>query len=92
MKLAKPVANDRGAVLCGTGTALTEEVLARLGAIGIKCITVEGSPIDTGKPEKGIGERREELHARFKNIEGDPIMRKIKEIFLRRLKEAENGE
>jgi len=31
MKLAKAVINDRGMTLCGAGTELNEETLARLG-------------------------------------------------------------
>ena len=92
MKLAKPVANDRGIVLCGPGTELTEEMIARLSNMGAKQITVEGHPMDTGDAEKSLGQQTDELHARFRKVEGDPLMRKIKNIFLERLRERANEE
>ena len=92
MKLAKPVANDRGIVLCGPGTELTEEIITRLSDMGAKRITVEGHPVDTGDSEKSLGQKIDELHARFRKVEGDPLMRKIKDIFLERLKERANQE
>ncbi|MBW1739783.1 MAG: hypothetical protein JRJ42_01470 [Deltaproteobacteria bacterium] len=87
MKLAKPVANDRGIVLCGTGAELTEEMITRLSDMGVKRITVEGHPVDTGDPEKTLSQQIRELDARFKKVEGDPLMGRIKDIFLERLKE-----
>jgi hypothetical protein len=92
MKLAKPVTNDRGIVLCGPGTELTEEMIARLSNMGAKRITVERLPGDTGDAEKSLGLQIDELNARFRKVEGDPLMRKIKEIFLERLREKENDE
>jgi len=92
MKLAKQVANDRGIVLCGPGTELTEEMITRLSDMGAKRITVEGHPVDTGDSEKSLGQQIDELHARFRKVEGDPLMRKIKDIFLERLKERANQE
>jgi len=92
MKLAKPVANDRGIVLCGPGTELTEEMITRLSNMGAKRITVEGHPVDTGDAEKSLGQQTDELHARFRKVEGDPLMRKIKNIFLEGLKERANQE
>ncbi|NVL89920.1 MAG: hypothetical protein HWN69_02840 [Desulfobacterales bacterium] len=88
MKLAKPVANDRGIVLCGQGAELTEEIIERLSGMGVKRITVEGHPIDTGEPEKSLSQHIDELHARFRKVEGDPLMKRIKDIFLERLKET----
>jgi hypothetical protein len=92
MKLAKSVANDRGIVLCGPGTELTEEIIARLSNTGAKRITVEGHPIDTGDAGESLGQQIDELHARFRKVEGDPLMKKIKNIFLEGLKERANQE
>ena len=92
MKVAKPVANDRGIVLCGPGSELTEEMITRLSDMGIKRITVEGHPVDTGDSEKSLGQQTDELHARFRKVEGNPLMRKIKNIFLEGLKERANQE
>lgn len=92
MKVAKPVANDRGIVLCGPGSELTEEMITRLSDMGIKRITVEGHPVDMGDSEKSLGQQTDELHVRFRKVEGDPLMRKIKNIFLEGLKERANQE
>ena len=87
MKLATLVNNKRGMPLCSAGTELTENIIARLSNMGVKRITVEGHPVDTEDREKSLSQQIDELHARFKYVEGDPLMRKIKEIFLERLKE-----
>ena len=88
MKLAKPVNNKRGMALCGVGTELTEDIIARLSKMEINWITVEGHPVDTGESEKSLSQQVDELHDRFRHVEGDPLMRKIKNIFLKRLKEG----
>lgn len=92
MKLARPVTNERGIVLCAPGTELTEEMIARLSGMGAKRIAVEGPPGDTGDVEKSLDQQIDELHTRFRKVEGDPLMRKIKEAFLGRLKERANEE
>jgi len=92
MKVAKPVANDRGIVLCGPGSELTEEMIIRLSDMGIKRITVEGHPMDTGDTGKSLGQQIDELQTRFRKVEGDPLMRRIKDIFLERLRERANQE
>jgi inorganic pyrophosphatase/exopolyphosphatase len=88
MKLAKPVSNDRGMTLCGAGTELTEVTIARLFDMDVKRITVVGHPINTGREEKSISQQIDELHTRFSKVERDPLMRKIKNIFLDVLKEG----
>lgn len=87
MKLAKPVTNKRGMPLCGAGTELTEAILARLSDVGVEQITVEGHPVDTGQNEKTVSQQIDELHARFKHVESNPLMMKIKNILLERLQE-----
>ena len=87
MKLAKPVNNKRGMPLCGEGTELTEAILARLSDMGVERVTVEGHPLDAGPDEKTLSRQLEELHARFRRVEGDPLMSKIRDIFLERLRE-----
>jgi len=89
MKLAKPVKNQRGMMLCGVGTELTKDILARLSDMEVKQIIVEGPPGDKGEMEKTLSKQIDELHARFWHVEGDPLMRKIKNIFLERLKEGD---
>ena len=92
MKLGKAVTNERGMALCGPGTELTQEIINRLSSMAVKRITVEGRPLDTGDPEKSLSEQIEELHARFRKVEGDELMRRIKDIFLKRLKEGTSEE
>ncbi len=87
MKLAKPVTNKRGMVLYGAGAVLTKEIIARLSDMGVEQITAEGHPLDTGDTGKNLNQHIDELHSRFRYVEGDPLMRKIKDIFLERLKE-----
>ena len=88
MKLAKPVINENGVVLIGTGIELTEGIINTLERKEIDRVVVEGSPLgETGKPPE---ERIDELNARFRNVGDDPVMMHIKELFVRRiLKKAE---
>jgi hypothetical protein len=92
MRLAKPINSDRGMTLCGAGTELSEELISRLLDMGVKRISVEGHPVDMGDKEKGLEQQIQELHARFKAVEADPLMRKIKNMFLRRLEERTENE
>ena len=87
MKLGKSVTNERGMALCGAGTELTQEIINRLSSMAVKRITVEGRPLDTGDSEKSISEQIEELNTRFRKVEGDPLMRRIRDIFLERLRQ-----
>lgn len=88
MKLAKPVKNKRGMTLCGAGSDLSEKMIARLSDMGIKRITVEGHPVDTGEEEKNLSQQIDELNARFRKVDRSPLMRKLKKIFLELLKEG----
>ncbi len=87
MKLAKPVKNDRGMTLCGAGIELTEEMINRLSNMEVARITVEGHPIDTGESVKSLSQLIDELDVRFRHVEGDPLMMKIKGILLERFKQ-----
>ncbi len=92
MKLAKAVSNDRGMTLCGAGTELTEETIARLLRMEVKRITVAGHPIDTGRQEKSLSQQIDELHARFRKVRANPLMGKIKNMLLEVLKEGAEEE
>jgi hypothetical protein len=82
MKLVKSVKNDRGMTLCGAGVVLTEALIARLSDMGIKRITVEGHPTGTNRNEQSLGQQIDALNARFRYVEEDPLMRKVKHILL----------
>jgi hypothetical protein len=87
MKLAKPVTNKRGMVLYGAGAVLTKEIIARLSDMGVEQITAEGHLLDTGDTGKDLSQHIDELHSRFRYVEGDPLMSKIKSLLLERLRE-----
>ncbi|MFW6147841.1 MAG: hypothetical protein ACOC6B_05540 [Thermodesulfobacteriota bacterium] len=87
MKLAKAVKNKRGMILCSQGTELTEPTLARLADMEVKQITVEGQPLYMGHSEKNLQQQIDELQLRFRPVEEDPLMRKIRDILLERLKQ-----
>ena len=89
MKLAKPVTNDRVMTLCGAGIELTEEMINRLSNMEVARITVEGHPIDTGESVKSLSQLIDELNVRFRYVEGDPLMIKIKNILLERFKQRD---
>jgi len=59
-----------------------------LSDMGIKRITVEGHPVDTGEEEKSLSQQIDELNARFRKVDRSPLMRKLKKIFLGLLKEG----
>ncbi|MBW2330748.1 MAG: hypothetical protein JRF30_07450 [Deltaproteobacteria bacterium] len=92
MKLATAVTNERGMALCGPGTELSKEMIGRLSDMGIKRITVDGHPVDTGHAEKSLSQQIDELHARFRKVEGNPLMKRVKDIFLEQLKKGVNEE
>ncbi|MEE8300710.1 MAG: hypothetical protein V3R28_05350 [Desulfatiglandales bacterium] len=88
MKLAKPVKNKKGMTLCGAGTELSEKIIARLSDMEINRITVEGHPVDTEEEEKSLSQQIDELNARFRKVDRNPLMRKLKKIFLELLEEG----
>ncbi len=92
MKLAKPVKNKRGMTLCSPGTELSGPVIERLSNMGVSHITVEGHPVETGEEEKTVSDRVQELRERFKNVEEDQLMRKIRDVFIENLRETEEQE
>ncbi len=92
MKLAKPVVNDRGMTLCGAGTVLSQDTIDRLSGMDVKRISVEGHPIDTGQEVKSLSQQLEELNARFRRVEADPLMKKIKNTYSKILKEQAEEE
>jgi hypothetical protein len=85
MVLAKAVENDRGMTLYGAGTQLTETAIARLSGMEIQRITVEGHPVDTGDVGRSVEQEAEALRLRFRKVEDDPLMRKVKDVFLKAL-------
>ena len=87
MKLAKPVTSKTGMILYGAGVVLTADIIARLSEMGVEQISIEGHPPSTDDEEKGLSLQIKELHARFRYVEEDPLMGKIKNLILTQLKE-----
>jgi len=87
MKLARPVTNKRGIILYGVGAVLTADIIARLSEMGIDQITVDGNPPNTADEQESLRLQVKELNARFRYVEGDPLMGKIKNLILKHVKE-----
>ncbi|MBW2057430.1 MAG: hypothetical protein JRH07_01305 [Deltaproteobacteria bacterium] len=93
MKLAKPVVNDSGVTLVREGTVLTQSLIQRLSNLGIRQIIVHGHPLKReGGEDKPLATLERELEERFRPTQSNPLMRQIKEIFLRDLRFWAEGE
>jgi len=68
MVLAREIINQDGMVLCGAGTALSENLLRRLADMEVVDITVEGHPVHI-EGEKTLAEELHEVDLRFKRVE-----------------------
>ncbi len=73
------------------GTKLTETLIKRLLDIGIQSLVVEEHPV-CKKEENGLQEDLDKLEYRFKRLEGNRRMMKIKEIYKKLLIRSEKGE
>jgi hypothetical protein len=87
MKLAKPVTNKRGMILYSAGVVLTDDIIVRLSEMGVDQITIGGNPLGTAGEEKSLNQQLDELNARFRHVEKDPLMGKIKNLILTQLRE-----
>jgi len=86
MVIARPVEASNGQVLCAKGTTLSESLLARLERLDITHITVEGRPIDDGRPQKTIEGELAELDQRFKGVMSNKMMAALKGVVQKHLK------
>jgi hypothetical protein len=78
-------------ILYGPGVLLTIDIIARLSAMGVEQITIEGHPQTRSEEEKGLSQQVKELNARFRYGEEDPLMGKIKNPILVQLKKRAEG-
>ncbi len=85
--VARPVVTGTGVVLVRPGSPLTPELLARLDALHIDAVWLEGSSPDAKPLEVLLGE----LEARFAGHEGDDLMSDLKAVVAARLRQ-EAGE
>jgi hypothetical protein len=66
--------------VCGKGVQLKESLIERLREMGVQTLTVEGHPVKM-EGETSIEEMLSALDKRFKRVEDDPLMMKIREMY-----------
>jgi len=72
--------NPASMTICGKGVKLTESLIKRLNQMGIQTITVEGRPVKV-EGETTQEEMLQGLDQRFRRVEDDPLMMKIKTLY-----------
>lgn len=87
MVTAHPVEMSNGQILCAKGAELTETVLERLAKLEISHITVEGHPVDDGKPRKTLEEELSDLDQRFRTVTDHKIMHALKMVVRKHIHE-----
>ncbi len=78
MIVAQPIETSGGQVLCSKGTKLTEGLISRLGKLDITHITVEGHPVDDGRPVKTLADEMAEIDTRFRAVMDNKLMAALK--------------
>ena len=78
MIVAQPIETSGGQVLCSKGTKLTEGLVSRLGKLDITHITVEGHPVDDGRPVKTLADEMAKIDTRFKAVMDNKLMAALK--------------
>jgi len=87
MVLAQEIKNSddpSSMTICGKGIKLTESLIARLTQMGIQSLRVEGHPVKV-EGEASLQEMLADLDKRFIRVEGDDLMKKVKEIYRRQI-------
>ncbi len=79
MRLEKEAVTPEGQVLCGPGTELTAELIARLSKQGVTLLTVEGRPVVL-PGEKSLNEKLRDLEYRFSKVNQDPVLKALKKL------------
>ena len=88
MKTFEEVIDQNGRVLCGKGIELTEEHIEKFKELGVKYVTVEGTPVKLPW-EKSLEEELKALEARFKNVKDEHMLALkniVKEVLLEKYK------
>ena len=84
MVLAKPVTNASGLVVAAAGLMLDEQLIAHLERMGKAAVHVEG--VSGEEASKSLEDLERELNARFRKVEGDPELTRIREAIRRHLR------
>lgn len=71
--------NPDGPPICGRGVELTASLLERLRRMGVETVFVEGRPVHV-EGEATLEEMLAALELRFRKVEADPRMQRLKEI------------
>ncbi|MDA1001307.1 MAG: hypothetical protein O2807_12435 [bacterium] len=90
MVIARPVETANGQVLCAAGTKMTESLLDRLERLEISHITVEGHPVDDGKPKQTLEEQLAEVRLRFQGLEENKLMTALRLVVEKHIREIFN--
>ena len=84
MVLAKPVTNEKGAVLLAQGAELTDGMIQRLVRMEVARVTVEGNPVPMpGDAGRSVEERIKQIDDAFARVEEDSGMMTIKSFFVK---------
>ena len=86
MVIAQPVENSSGQVLCAKGTALTDALIMRLERLDITHVTVEGHPVDDGKPVKTLEEDLADLDHRYRSVMDNKLKAALKMVVQKHIK------
>ncbi|AEH44403.1 hypothetical protein Thein_0521 [Thermodesulfatator indicus DSM 15286] len=89
MVLAEEVADDKGRVLCGPETELSQGLIEKFSSMGIKFVTVKGHPVDLPW-EKPLEEELKELEERFGKVVDDKRLMALKALIADYLKNKES--
>jgi hypothetical protein len=87
--VTRDVKDDKGAVVCFAGDNLTTSLLLDLKRAGISSVYVECQPGPDGG--RSVEELLTELDRRFAAVEGDPVMRVLKEAIAEKKREKARG-
>ena len=84
MVLAKPVTNASGLIVAAAGLPLDEALIAHLERMGKAAVYVDSAPGE--EPSKSLEDLERELNARFRKVQGDPELTRIREAIRRHLR------
>jgi hypothetical protein len=70
--------------ICGKAVTLTESLIERLQRMGIQSVTVEGHPVNV-EGEATLDQMLSSLESRFRRVEGDPLMMRVKEMYRKQI-------
>jgi len=82
MILAKPVENEKGIVMCGAGTPLTDALIERFKEMDLESVVVEGDePLDPAK----VSWMKKLIEERFSRAKDCQVCEDLKQIMFERL-------